>query len=80
MQNKLFIHKLLAVNSMGPHQKTNTILRMCTELVLNGAVGITGNIRSSEHAASTIGSLTCRYSYEWKRCNRTLRGKMIEEN
>ena len=33
----------------------------------------------SVHAASTIGSLTHRHFYGWKRCNRSIRGKMTEE-
>ena len=39
----------------------------------------TGNIGSSVYAASTIGSLTCKYLYGWERCNRSIRGKVTEE-
>ena len=40
---------------------------------------ITDNIGLSAHAASTIGSLTCRYFSGWKRCNRSIRRKKTEE-
>ena len=33
----------------------------------------------SVHTASTIGSLTHRHFWRWKKCNRSSRGKIIDE-
>ena len=66
---------------MDPCQKRNQAVITHPKLVLKRlwAFIATDNMGLSACVASTIGSLTHRHFYGWKRCNRSIRGKRTEE-
>ena len=65
---------------MYPCQKRNLTVRTHPKLVLKRLLAslVTGNMGLSVCATSTVGSLTCRHFYWWKRHTRSIRGKMTE--
>ena len=66
---------------MDLYQKRNLMVRTHPKLVLKmlWASLVTDSMDLSTCTASIIGSLTCRWFYGWKRHNRSIKGKMAEE-